>query len=391
MFEARRTQRRCKHLVWLWMIILVRIGVLQAEPVAIQPYRGVTYIVRKEAAPWPVSMHILLIDLKDPGIRFKLTPAGGTRETIRQTTLDFLNQEHAQLAIAAHFFLPFPSLDTNVNVVGFAASEGVIYSPFEPQPIGTDYVDQSYAILPYAPAMNIDPSNHVEIVHQDPNYPDNRHVLENVTLWNALSGSAQFISNGVVTIPAYSGSPDGLNALYGYSDEVSWYHVPRARTAAGVTEDGQTLVLFTVDEESASFGMTVDEMADLLIRDYHVYNALNLDGGGSTSMALQDPVTHVGHLVNASSDNPSGRATGSNLAIFAANSDTYVALNLTITASNFIVVSWPASTAGWRLQEKTGLDGADWANVCLVPRCIGDRMEVDLRSEAASRFYRLAK
>jgi hypothetical protein len=63
--------------------------------------------------------------------------------------------------------------------------------------------------------------------------------------------------------------------------------------------------------------MTVGEVADLLIQDYGVYNALNLDGGGSTSMAMQDPATGLGRFVNVSSDNPSGRAEGSNLAVFA--------------------------------------------------------------------------
>src|ERR1022692_1244591 len=66
-----------------------------------------------------------------------------------------------------------------------------------------------------------------------------------------------------------------------------------------------------------SRGMTLPEVANLLISDYGVYNALNLDGGGSTSMAMQDPVTGIGGFINVSSDNPSGRAEGSNLAIFA--------------------------------------------------------------------------
>ena len=40
----------------------------------------------------------------------------------------------------------------------------------------------------------------------------------------------------------------------------------------------------------------------LLMADYGVWNALNLDGGGSTSMALEDPVTHARSMVNVSSD-----------------------------------------------------------------------------------------
>jgi len=56
---------------------------------------------------------------------------------------------------------------------------------------------------------------------------------------------------------------------------------------------------------------------EMLRRDYDVWDALNLDGGGSTSMAMEDPATHVASIVNVSSDNPDGRSVGSSLAVFA--------------------------------------------------------------------------
>ena len=55
----------------------------------------------------------------------------------------------------------------------------------------------------------------------------------------------------------------------------------------------------------------------MLIRDYGVWNAINLDGGGSTTMAWQDPATGVAAVLNASSDNPAGRSVASSLAVFA--------------------------------------------------------------------------
>ena len=260
-------------------------------------------------------MHIAEIDLTAPGIGFQLTPPGGTLETVRQTTLDYLNQQHAQLAINGEFFLPFPSTDPNAMLVGFAASNGNVYSSFE-APV------QSYAIVTNAPALNIDPSNHAGIVHNDPAFADGKHVLENVTVGNALAGSAQIVTNGVNTVPVYvdAAHPDGLLTPGGpanYSNSNSWYELTNARTAIGLSQDGKTLVLFTVDNAGGSRGMTVTEVANLLIQDYGVYNALNLDGGGSTSMALQDPATGLGSFVNVSSDNPNGRAEGSNLAVFA--------------------------------------------------------------------------
>ena len=35
--------------------------------------------------------------------------------------------------------------------------------------------------------------------------------------------------------------------------------------------------------------MRLDEVAAVLIKDYRVWNAINLDGGGSTTLAWQNP------------------------------------------------------------------------------------------------------
>lgn len=77
------------------------------------PFLGITHVTRTETSPRNVTMHIVKIDLTVPSIRFMLTPPGGARETVRQTTLGFLNQVHAQVAINSHFFLPHPSPDTD--------------------------------------------------------------------------------------------------------------------------------------------------------------------------------------------------------------------------------------------------------------------------------------
>jgi exopolysaccharide biosynthesis protein len=77
------------------------------------------------------------------------------------------------------------------------------------------------------------------------------------------------------------------------------------------------LTLFTVDARGGSDGMRLGEIAELLQRDYGVWDAINLDGGGSTTMAWENPETGVTALVNTSSDNPDGRAVASSLAVFA--------------------------------------------------------------------------
>jgi exopolysaccharide biosynthesis protein len=278
------------------------------------PYLGVTHITRTETLPRPVSMHIVTVDLDAPGIGFSVTAQGGTRETVRQTTLGYLNQQQAQVAVNAHFFLPFPSNDADAFLVGFGASAGNVYSAFENPPV------QSFAIASNSPALNIDQSNNASIVTRDSAFADGFHVNENVSLFNAVSGSAQVITNGTVSIPQYIDAthPDALltpNATYSNSN--SWYNLARARTLMGLSQDARTLVIFTVDQAAGSQGMSVGEAASILRNDYGVWNALNLDGGGSTSLAIRNPTTGVGALVNNSADNPLGRAVASNFAIFA--------------------------------------------------------------------------
>lgn len=260
-------------------------------------------------------MHLARIDARASGIRFKVSPPGGTRETVRQTTRDFLAAEGAQLAVNAHFFLPFPSTDTDAWVVGLAASEGRVYSAFEsPQ--------QSYALVADAPALNIDHRNRPRIVHRDARQRDGVAVRERVRLWNVVSGSSQIVTEGRVTVPVYKdeGHPGGVLMPGGpsnYSNDKAWADVLTSRTVVGLSRDRRTLTIFTVDARGGREGMRLGEIAALLIRDCDVWDAINLDGGGSTSLAWQNPETGQAELLNTSSDNAAGRAVATSLAIFA--------------------------------------------------------------------------
>ncbi len=303
----RISRSRAGAAVFVWAL-LVWGAALAAEERVERPFVGVEHIIRTEASPRPLRIHVVKIDLTAPGIRFKLTPPAGKRGTVRQTTLDFLKQEGAQIAVNGHFFIPFPSTDSDVWLVGFAASGGVVYS-------GCEKPAQSYAIVAAAPALNIDPANRATIVHCDPASEDGKRILEPVAIGTAVAGSAQIVTGGVKSIPGYAGplTPGGPG---NFSEEQSWYDLRNARTAIGLSQDGRTLVLFTVDARGGSAGMSGGEVADMLIRDYGVYDALNLDGGGSTTLAMTDAAGNAS-IVNTPSENAQGRAVGSNLAVFA--------------------------------------------------------------------------
>jgi len=83
------------------------------------------------------------------------------------------------------------------------------------------------------------------------------------------------------------------------------------RTAVGVRSDGRVL-LVTVDgrQPETSVGMTIAELAALLI-ELGAVEAVNMDGGGSTTMVVRDRV------VNSPSDLTGERAVGDALLVIA--------------------------------------------------------------------------
>lgn len=78
--------------------------------------------------------------------------------------------------------------------------------------------------------------------------------------------------------------------------------VTAPRTAVGYSEDGKTMYLVTVDgRQTTSRGMTLFELAGLM-KDFGAFNALNLDGGGSSTMVARQPGENEAEVVNSPSD-----------------------------------------------------------------------------------------
>jgi len=81
------------------------------------------------------------------------------------------------------------------------------------------------------------------------------------------------------TILVNDGQPASFSRSVSGIDGVSG----RARTAIGYSKDGKTVHLVTVEEGGSNDGMTLGEFQRLLA-DLGVWKAVNLDGGGSTTM-----------------------------------------------------------------------------------------------------------
>ncbi len=76
------------------------------------------------------------------------------------------------------------------------------------------------------------------------------------------------------------------------------------RSAIGFSRDSSTLILMTVDgRQASSAGVTITELAALM-RAQGAWDALNFDGGGSTTLVVR------GRVVNSPSDPAGERAVG---------------------------------------------------------------------------------
>lgn len=73
------------------------------------------------------------------------------------------------------------------------------------------------------------------------------------------------------------------------------------RTAFGVSQDGTKAIMMVVDGRGDSIGATHSEMAALM-KEYGAYEALHLDGGGSSTMVVQTVDDAAPQLQNTPSD-----------------------------------------------------------------------------------------
>lgn len=202
------------------------------------------------------------IDLTAPGISFTGTapaPAGVTvvdsqppqqAETIAQTTSQFLLATQTQYAINAGFFSPCcTAANEGKDISGLTVSNGVLVSPLDPTRPATLLVGAGNAVtigdVTTAPAGVLD----------------------------AVTGSDILVSGGRNVAP--TASTDFNNA--------------NPRTAAGLSQDGHTLFLLTIDGRQANYsaGATLAETADVLLA-LGATSGLNLDGGGSTAAVASD-------------------------------------------------------------------------------------------------------
>jgi len=215
-------------------------------------FEGVTYVREVRASPRPMVVHVVTIDLDAPGVGLLVTPPDHpeTGELAARTTSHFLRESGVQVAINANFFHPwyahgplwyYPHVGDPVQVDGPAASGGTAYGE-ERAGYGALSIaaDGGVAIGPMPGAVRC-----------------------------AVSGSPLLLEGGQI--------PDSVRAGR-----------PHPRTAVALDASGRRLLLVVVDGRQPNYseGATLHELADI-IREHGGHAALNLDGGGSTTLVVE--------------------------------------------------------------------------------------------------------
>jgi len=260
---------------------LMAASVVWAQPVTVRQ-------VQINQSGGPARGWVAHVDLTDPSVEVLVTgpaPTGTGADAVLRRTDQWRTDVGADLAINANFF---GSLGGGLaDIVGLSASDGTIVSAW-----------RQFGTTP-DPALVIDPDNVARI-----DYINGANITPYRDAIAGVGPSSTDSDPGTLLVD------DGVNL--GSTARVQ-PNVRNPRTAAGVSQDGNTLILAVIDgrQPGWSVGMTLPELGQLMI-DEGAWDAVNLDGGGSSSFIYEQPTGTV--VENRPSDGPH-RAVANHLGV----------------------------------------------------------------------------
>lgn len=223
-------------------------------------FPGVTYSRELRDEPHPVIIHRVTVDLTMPGLDLFLTPPApqGDYTYTARTTAQFLDDFDLQLAVNAGSFTPwvsgtpwdyYPRSGDGVDPLGLTVINGRVVNEAD-----------TPGLIP----VYITPDNRVTI----------HHLAPQTTRYDAFSGLGLLVVDGYLY-------QQNLHPLQRDNAE--------PRTALGLDESGETLLLVVVDGRQPNYseGLSLPDLAQLML-DYGAYKAVNLDGGGSSTLVIAD-------------------------------------------------------------------------------------------------------
>jgi hypothetical protein len=209
-------------------------------------FRGVEMCQGSTAVPRPLQVRAVRVDLREPTIDFLVTPriGNGTNAWGGRTTSEFLSEFKCQVALNGSIFDVFAKKRGDpMHVEGFSLSRG-------------DY----YASTQKWDALLIGTNHQAWIAHS----PKDAGAA-----CNGFSGYYSLLVNGR--------NNGGMRDRH-------------PRSAVGISRNGRYLILMTIDGRQAGYSESAStaETAEWM-RKLGAYNALNLDGGGSTALVIEGP------------------------------------------------------------------------------------------------------
>ena len=256
-----KTSQRNKR-IWLSLLIALVIlaGVLllyyrgRPLPVPMKDtlFPGVEYQRIVRFSPRPLMIHVLKVNVKTKKLQFMVTPPDRIKNATpldARTTSQFLEEFDLDIAVNGDGFSPwwsrtpadyYPRIGDPVAPRGDAASRGLAY----------------WRTAESVPTLHISSRN--------------RLSFEAPANWfNAISGETRILIGGKVV--------EGLT-----DPEI------HPRTAVGYSQNGKFLYIVVVDGRQPFYseGMTLAELAQLML-DLGAYDAMNLDGGGSSTLVIR--------------------------------------------------------------------------------------------------------
>jgi hypothetical protein len=261
-----------RSVLGLW---LLTVGVARSEiSVTNHPFPGIAIFSETRSQP-PTRLFVAMIDLTNSWVQLHVAPGGpdpdgpGPWQTTLMPPTRIAEREGMALVVNGDFFRARGVKDAEGTnsafrseiwsaVTGPAVSTGKIWSVSSNE----------------RPCLVVDEANHVTIRRL--NHPE-------AGLREVISGNTMLVRSGMALTQT--------NKLR------------HPRTAAGLDEKRERLVLLVVDgrKPGVAIGMNYEELAQEMIR-LGCHDALNLDGGGSSVMAVREPGARGFKILNEPTD-----------------------------------------------------------------------------------------
>ena len=238
------------------------------------PFPGIAYYAETRRQP-PTRMFVAVIDLTNPKLRLQVSPGGpdpdgpGEWQTTLMRPTKIAAREGLDFVVNGDFFRARDIKDAEGANAAFRADNwSAVSGP------AVTHGKIWATSLDRKPSLVVHKNRKVTIETLARPTPDD---------WEVVAGNTMLVKDGAA-IPHEN-------------------QTRHPRTAVGLDATGDKLFLLVVDgrKPGVAVGMSYDELAAEMVR-LGCRQAFNLDGGGSSVMAVRDPATREFHILNEPTD-----------------------------------------------------------------------------------------